>query len=179
MYCWSPAYHKQPEVPFKALEIITGTALTDALRLHIYCTRCTVRMMHISAFHWCKILKKKLGGPLIISQTAEWSIQCIRDHRRGRFDWHTKITNIYNVSLTSLHITAFHSCRILSIKHGGHLIISQADGWSIQCTGDHRRGRVDSVTEVTVGILHITNSQMIHSMHWRSLEGLLLLTYWD
>ena len=140
---------------------------------------CTVRIMHIIAFHWCKILKKKLGGPLIISQTARWSIQCTRDHQRGCFDWRTEVTNIYDVSLTSLHITAFHSCRILSIKHGGHLIISQADGWSIQCTRDHWRGCVDWYTEVTVRILHITNSQIIHSKHWRSLEWLLLLTYWD
>ena len=70
MYCWSLTYCKRPEVPFKALEIIAGAALTDALRLHIYCIWCTVRMMHIPAFHWCKVLKKKLGGFLIISQTA-------------------------------------------------------------------------------------------------------------
>ena len=51
MYCWSPAYHNQPDVPFNALEIIAGATLTDALRLHIYCIWCTVRMMHIPAFH--------------------------------------------------------------------------------------------------------------------------------
>ena len=96
--------------------------------------------MHIPAFHWCKILKEKPGGPLIISQTAGWCIRCTRDHQRGCFDWRTKVINIYDVSLTSSHITAFHSCRILSKKHGGHLIISQAAGWSIQCTGDHWRG---------------------------------------
>ena len=62
---------------------------------------CTVRIMHIIAFHWCKILNKKLGGPLIISQTAGWSIQCIGDHLRGCFDGCTMVTNIYDASLTS------------------------------------------------------------------------------
>ena len=62
---------------------------------------CTVRVLHITAFHWCEILTKTLGGSLIISQTAGWTIQCTGDHRRGRFDRHTEVTHIYDVLLES------------------------------------------------------------------------------
>ena len=90
---------------------------------------CAVRVLHITAFHWCEILNKKLGGPLIISQTARWTIQCTRDHQRGRCDWYTEVTHIYDVLL--------ESCR------------SQTARWFIYCTGDHRRGRFDWHTEAT------------------------------
>ena len=62
---------------------------------------CTVRVLHITAFHWCEILTKKLGGPLIILQTAGWTIQCTGDHQRGHFDWHTEVIHIYDVLLES------------------------------------------------------------------------------
>ena len=80
---------------------------------------CTVRVLHITAFYWCEILTKKLGGPLIILQTAGWSIQRIGDHRRGHFDWHTEATHIYDVLLEScksqLSIDVRYSTRCLVV----------------------------------------------------------------
>ena len=61
---------------------------------------CTVRIMHIIGFHWCKIFKNQLGGPFIISQAARWSIQCTEDHWRGRFNWCTEVTHIYCISMS-------------------------------------------------------------------------------
>ena len=90
---------------------------------------CTVRVLHITAFHWCERLSKTLGSPLIISQTAGWTIQCTGDHRRGCCDWHTEVTHIYDVLL--------ESC------------ISQTARWFIYCTEDHQRGHFDWHTEVT------------------------------
>ena len=110
---------------------------------------CTVRVLHITAFHWCEILNKKHGGPLIISQTAGWTIQCTGDHQRGCFDWHTEATHIYDVLLESCISQLFHWCEISNKTLGGPLIILQTAGWSIQCTGDHQRGRFDWHTEVT------------------------------
>ena len=46
----------------------------------------TVCILLIIASFWCKILKQKLGGPLIISQTAGWSIWSSRDHWQGHFN---------------------------------------------------------------------------------------------
>ena len=90
---------------------------------------CTVGVLHITAFHWCKILKKKLGGPLIISPTAKWSIQCTGDCQRGHFDWYTEVTNIYDVLLTScisqLSIHAGYSTRSLVVLSSYH---KQLDG---------------------------------------------------
>ena len=62
---------------------------------------CAVGVLHITAFHWCAILNKMLGGPLIIWQTAWWTIQCTGDHQRGCFDRHTEVTHIYDVLLES------------------------------------------------------------------------------
>ena len=67
--------------------------------------------------------------PLIISQTARWSIECTGDHWRGCFDRCTEVTNMYDV--------LSESC------------ISQTARWSIQCTRDHQRGCFDWHTEVT------------------------------
>ena len=139
---------------------------------------CFIDIPHITAFHWCRILSKKLGGPLIISQAARWTIQCTGDHQRGHFDWQTEAT------VRILHITAFHWFRILNMKLGGPLIISQTArcsfnapeviGWA---------ALTDTIywgfTYIwcTVGVLHITNSQMFHSMHWRSLQVPLWLMH--
>ena len=62
---------------------------------------CAVGVLHITAFHWCDISNKTLGGPLIILQTAGWTVQHTGDHRRGRFDRHTEVTHIYDVLLES------------------------------------------------------------------------------
>ena len=88
-----------------------------------------VGVLHITDLHWCQILTKKLGGPFIISQTAGWTIQCTGDHWRGRCDWYTEFTHIYDVLL--------ESCR------------SQTARWFIYCTGDHWRGHFDWHTEAT------------------------------
>ena len=62
---------------------------------------CAVGVLHITAFHWCDISNKMLGGPLIILQTAGWTVQHTGDHRRGRFDRHTEVTHIHDVLLES------------------------------------------------------------------------------
>ena len=62
---------------------------------------CAVGVLHITAFHWCEISNKTLGGPLIILQTAGWTIQHTEDHRMGRFDRHAEVTHIYDVLLES------------------------------------------------------------------------------
>ena len=62
---------------------------------------CTVAILPIIAFQWCRILHRNLSGPLIISQTAGWSCWCTRDHQTGCFDWYTDVTNIYNIWLKS------------------------------------------------------------------------------
>ena len=65
------------------------------------CIWYTDGILLIIAFHWCKIFKQKLGGSLIISQAAGWTIQRTRDHQRGHFDWCTDVTHIYDVLLES------------------------------------------------------------------------------
>ena len=89
----------------------------------------TVGILHITAFHWCSILNRKLGGPLIISQTAGWSIWCTRDHQRGCFDWYTEVTHIYDVllvsSISQLSIDVGYSTRSLVVPSSYH---KQPDG---------------------------------------------------
>ena len=62
---------------------------------------CAVGVLHITAFHWCEISNKTLGGPLIILQTVGWTIQRTGDHQRGRFDWYTKVTDMFDILLES------------------------------------------------------------------------------
>ena len=77
------SYRKQLDGPFDAPKIIRGAALTDILSLQICLIYCWSPAYH-TAFHWSKILNKKLAGPPIISQTAGWYISCTADHRKGR-----------------------------------------------------------------------------------------------
>ena len=65
---------------------------------------CAVGVLHITVFHWCEISNKTLGGPLIISQTARWTIQCTADHRRGRFDCYTRVYKYVWYIVGILHI---------------------------------------------------------------------------
>ena len=104
---------------------------------------CAVRVLHITDLHWCEILNKMLGGPLIISQTAGWTIQCTEDHQRGRCDWYTKVTDMFDTVYcwNPAYHTAFHWSKILNKKLAGPPIISQTARWYISCTVDHRTGR--------------------------------------
>ena len=77
------SYCKQPDGPFNAPEIIGGAALIVILRLQICLIYCWYPAYH-TAFHWSKILNKKLAGPPIISHIAGWYISCTVDHRTGR-----------------------------------------------------------------------------------------------
>ena len=107
---------------------------------------CFIDIPHITAFHSCRILSKKLGGPLIISQAASWTIQHTRDHQRGCFDWQTDIRHIYDVLLESC-------ISQLSIDFG-------YSTWSL------------------VVLLSYHKQPHGPSMHWRSLDRLLWLIYW-
>ena len=79
-------YHKQLDDPFKAPEIIRGATW---LTYRGYTYRWyTVGILLIIAFHWCKIFKQKLGGPLIIWQAARWTVQCTGDH------WKSCLTDV-------------------------------------------------------------------------------------
>ena len=90
---------------------------------------CTVWILPITAFHWCRILNKKLSGPLIISQATWCFIQCTRGYQRGHFDWCTEVTNIYDVLLKScisqLSIDLGYSTRSLVVLLSYH---KQPDG---------------------------------------------------
>ena len=112
---------------------------------------CAVGVLHITAFHWCKISNKTHGGPLIILQTAGWSIWCTGDHQRGCFDWYTKVTDMFDIQYcwNPAYHTAFHWSKLLNKKLAGPPIISQTAGWIIQCTEDHQKGCCDWYTDVT------------------------------
>ena len=56
-------YHKQPDGPFSALEIIGGAALTDVLRLQIY-------MMYCQNPAYYKWLDDPINAPEIIREAA-------------------------------------------------------------------------------------------------------------
>ena len=144
---------------------------------------CFIDILHITAFHSCRILSKKLGGPLIISQAAGWTIQRTEDHWRGHFDWQTEIRHIYDVLLEScisqLSIDLGYSTWSWVVLLSYH---KQPDGPSM-----HRRSLDGPLWLIywgstyiwcTVRVLHITNSQMFHSMHWRSSQALLWLMHW-
>ena len=78
------SHHKQQDGPFDAPEITRQATLTHILMLQVYNIQYTARKLHITAFQWYNILKRKLNWPLIISQTAGWSISCTADHQMGR-----------------------------------------------------------------------------------------------
>ena len=96
-----PSYHKQPDGPLEAPEITRWATLTLTVYGWYKYIMYTVGQLYITAFQWYKILHRKLSGPLIISQTAGWSIWCTGDHQMGRFDWYTDVTNIYDLWLKS------------------------------------------------------------------------------
>ena len=120
--------------------ILSNHAYSLAHLLYIWCA---VGVLHITAFHWCEISNKTLGGPLIILQTAGWTIQRTGDHRRGHFDWYTKVTNMFDTVYcwNPAYHTAFHWSKILNKKLAGPPIISETARWYISCTADHRTGR--------------------------------------
>ena len=86
------SYHKQLNGPSDAPEITRQATLTDKLMLQIYNLYCWKAAYH--TFQWCKILNRKLGGPLIIPQTARWSICCTRSPWKDCFHWYAKVTDV-------------------------------------------------------------------------------------
>ena len=147
MYCQNPAYHKQPDDPFNAPEIIRGAALTDVQRLHIYMMYCWS-----PAYHSFSLMQDT-------QEEAWWSPHHITNSQMVHsMHWRLSEGPLWLIYwgykyiwcfVDIMHITAFHSCRILYKKLGGSLIISQAAGWTIQRTGDHWRSCCDWYTEVT------------------------------
>ena len=78
------SYHKQ-----RMVHSMYQRSLEGLLWLMYWCYKyiwCTVAILPILAFQWCRILQRTLSGPLIISQTAGWSIWCTRNHQQGCFN---------------------------------------------------------------------------------------------
>ena len=142
---------------------------------------CTVRVLHITAFHWCEILNKKHGGPLIISQTARWTIQCTGDHQRGCFDWHTEATHIYDVLLEScisqLSIDVRYSTRHLVVPSSYR---KQPDG-PFDAPEIIRGAALTDILRLQICLIYCWNPAYHTAFHWskilnKKLAGPLIIS---